>query len=530
MKKHIGEIQGVGTQVVIPGCKNEKGEEYKVINDVPIKELTTEQLTKIKSLYSSAKIFEVKSPNWNLYTSTPLSEQINITQLVDTSKLKKYGEEFCGSHEMHGSKTGMNFFINPNKNMWHCFRHNSGGDALSYLAIKEGICSCEDFAAGGVRLRGENFMKTIERAKELGLIELPKTEDIRINNLLGSTISQDRLRIITDEELSNLELEDIEWIIKDLIPRGGLVLIAGKSKTLKSFITTLMGFCVSYGLKFLGEYETSEGKWLYIDEENPKMMTKGRNELIRNGLNIPPTKEFGYILHGNIKVDKQGEVTKLIRFIEEFKPEVVVLDSLIRFLSASTDENSSTDISNIFTTLRQISIDYDVAFVIIHHMGKAGDKKGIDKVRGSTDIVNAVDCVLLFDRENTQSPYIDVSQEKNRFDREIEPFTIETIQDKDKKALFFKISKKEKPKDRATSAAELILEWLESKDWGGEKKEFETKEVLEKFEKKFDNKDEKNRKIVQAGLKKLVTDSKIDRMAKGKYEFIQAIDLDSDEE
>jgi len=111
MKKHIGELQAQGTQVVLPGSKNTNGEEYKIYKDVPIATLTEEKLNIIKQRYTNngdtaaveGRTFIVQSPNWSVYSKTPLCDKLPITSLVDMSKLKSYKDEFFGSHEIHGS-------------------------------------------------------------------------------------------------------------------------------------------------------------------------------------------------------------------------------------------------------------------------------------------------------------------------------------------------------------------------------------------------------------------------------------------
>lgn len=56
--------------------------------------------------------------------------------------------EIQGEHPIHGSETGQNYCINPVKNTWHCFRHETGGGPIEFLAVKEGIIRCEDAKPG----------------------------------------------------------------------------------------------------------------------------------------------------------------------------------------------------------------------------------------------------------------------------------------------------------------------------------------------------------------------------------------------
>jgi len=527
MKKHIGELQAQGTQVVLPGSKNTNGEEYKIYKDVPIATLTEEKLNIIKQRYTNngdtaaveGRTFIVQSPNWSVYSKTPLCDKLPITSLVDMSKLKSYKDEFFGSHEIHGSTTGMNFFVNPTKNLWHCYRCNGGGDSLSYLAVKEGICQCSDFTPNGKKLRGDDFKRTIKIAKEKYNINFG---DTAINeSILNPQLNQ--LKIITDAELSSMEFGETECIVQDLAPKESLVLVVGKTRSMKSFFTTSMGFSACWGKPFLNRFITEQSRWLYIDEENPKRITKFRNSLIRKGLEIPPTEDFGYLLHSGLKLTKESDVLLLKKFIQDFNADVVVLDSLIRFLT-NTDENTAMDMSSVFTTLRQISSELNVTFIIIHHMNKTPDRQGIDRVRGSSDIVNAVDVVLLFDRENADSPFIKITMEKNRFDREIGPFIVQLESNNEENSLSFSITNDiVAVNNRYTRAANEIFMWLSNREWENPTiRTFTTSELRDIFEGRFNENAETNRKIIQGALRTLITASKIERVDTGEYRLLVA--------
>src|SRR5262249_37660321 len=63
---------------------------------------------------------------------------------------KKSATEQAGAHPAHGSSTGDNFSVNLDKGLWHCFRHTTGGDALSLIAVCEGLVACEAAKPGAL--------------------------------------------------------------------------------------------------------------------------------------------------------------------------------------------------------------------------------------------------------------------------------------------------------------------------------------------------------------------------------------------
>jgi hypothetical protein len=62
----------------------------------------------------------------------------------------KSATEVCGSHPVHGSDTGTNVSINSAAQVWHCFRHSSGGGPVEFVAVCEGLLPCEQAKPGGL--------------------------------------------------------------------------------------------------------------------------------------------------------------------------------------------------------------------------------------------------------------------------------------------------------------------------------------------------------------------------------------------
>jgi hypothetical protein len=82
-----------------------------------------------------------------------------IAEHYGTALDAKSKTELAGAHPQHGSSTGDNFNVNVAKGLWHCWRHATGGDALSLIAVCEGLVSCEDMRAGA--LKGKTFTQVV---------------------------------------------------------------------------------------------------------------------------------------------------------------------------------------------------------------------------------------------------------------------------------------------------------------------------------------------------------------------------------
>lgn len=137
---------------------------YEPLNDNPpreIEDLETTFYTILKK-YGFTKTEEETQNQLDNYS-------FQLSKIIDLTNFTKNGFEYQGAHPLHGSSTEKNFCVNVKNNTWYCFRHNSGGGALQYLAMKEGIIDCEKIKKGA--LKGKKFRAALRIAVSQGLID-----------------------------------------------------------------------------------------------------------------------------------------------------------------------------------------------------------------------------------------------------------------------------------------------------------------------------------------------------------------------
>ena len=103
-------------------------------------------------------LLDLPTPARATHAGTAIAGQpdlLAISEHYGTSFERKSQTELAGAHPQHGSSTGDNFNVNVQKGLWHCWRHGTGGDALSLIAVCEGLLPCEDARAGA--LHGDLF-------------------------------------------------------------------------------------------------------------------------------------------------------------------------------------------------------------------------------------------------------------------------------------------------------------------------------------------------------------------------------------
>lgn len=161
-----------------PGSIHPSGRQYTIVRDAPIqvynplavKVALRTVLPKPKPLPIVVDLSDYE-PGGTKCPDLPDLSHIRITDVCFIPDGKARGAEIQGSNPHHGSNTGANFAINTRKDVWRCFRDtcNSGGGPLEWVAVEEGIISCQD--AGPGCLRGEKFTKVVAALKRRGLIQ-----------------------------------------------------------------------------------------------------------------------------------------------------------------------------------------------------------------------------------------------------------------------------------------------------------------------------------------------------------------------
>lgn len=180
---HLGELQCTGQYVVCPPSIHPNGKNYQNINPgVEILDISQEEvLSPFRGVCRLSD--ELVQPKINWVPSGLQDDPFAKVRVEDVWRAKvndvRGNQLFC-TNPMHGSDTGHNLVINPGKNVWKCWRCNSGGGAAMAVAVRYGVIDCSDARRGA--LRGEKYKETLRIAREKGIIDEPQqqiTKDIR---------------------------------------------------------------------------------------------------------------------------------------------------------------------------------------------------------------------------------------------------------------------------------------------------------------------------------------------------------------
>ncbi|MFA5021537.1 MAG: AAA family ATPase [Patescibacteria group bacterium] len=264
------------------------------------------------------------------------------------------------------------------------------------------------------------------------------------------------LHTIAVAKLLRKNLKAPKWLIKDLIPAQGITILSGHPGNFKTWILIEIAKSVSLGEKLFDQFDCLKGKVLIIDEENNLSFMKERFKLVNmtNKGVIHISSKHGF------RIDKLEDEEDLLRFIKAKKIRLVCIDSFVRI--HGKDENIAGQVSDVFSLFNKIT-NLGVTVIITHHLRK-GNERGQSNInlRGSSDILAAVDCHLMVAARNKKT-IIEVTQGKLRIAEEMDTFQLK-IDKSDKSVKFSYAGTTKQEEDKNDMAWTKIIE--EIKDNG----------------------------------------------------------------
>lgn len=238
--KHHGEVQFTGSQCLGPNSRHPNGELYEVENDAAIAKISKKQL-----LTSIAPFIQQEKPS-----KCDSGIDFDIMEVAKSLKgMDEKGGEIVGAHPIHGSEGGENFHIDPEKNVWHCFRCNTGGDAFTLIAMLEGLIQCKDCKPGA--LSDKTLFKKVKQIaiNKYGYsddsqfhapkLTEPETEMLKDKNLLYNILTEIAEEGVEGEELAELTLimKICLRLVKNSEPTSSNILVSDKTGGGKDHLT-----------------------------------------------------------------------------------------------------------------------------------------------------------------------------------------------------------------------------------------------------------------------------------------------------
>ncbi len=249
-----------------------------------------------------------------------------------------------------------------------------------------------------------------------------------------SNISQDNenknnINLYSLDELLAKDFPPTEWIVDGLIPEQAIVLLSAHPASFKTWLALDLSLKVATGEKFLNRFNTNKTGVLIMDAESGDRQLQKHFKILGASSDLP----IYYQICNRKRIDKKFATDLLVKCLEK-NIKLVIFDSLTRFHDAN--ENDSREMSGVFESFTTLK-NHGVTCLVICHSRKSGIgdlnkqpnyRSQAESIRGSSDILAACDMHLAINRKDNSNTII-VSQTKNRFDTEINPFTARFVKD-----------------------------------------------------------------------------------------------------
>jgi len=223
------------------------------------------------------------------------------------------------------------------------------------------------------------------------------------------------------------------WQVQDLWARGDIVILAAPPGWGKSYLALDAAVSLAVGRPLWGGFVVpAPGRVAYLDAEMTRPRFQRRLNRLLEGAKVTPNRleERACVWSENgFRLDEEEGYKKALRRLLPFAMEhgqldLVILDTLRRFLAG--DESDSGSISRFFDAIHQLRSDLGgPTFLLPHHVRKASKLDGpdpADRLRGSSDLRGAPDCVLIVDAKADGGRFT-LLNPKSR-ERELDPFII----------------------------------------------------------------------------------------------------------
>jgi RecA-family ATPase len=275
-------------------------------------------------------------------------------------------------------------------------------------------------------------------------------------------------------DLKIKDLPKVEYLINGLIPMGLSYFFGSQGSFKTNFL--LWATIESQNVDKIFGLDCKPFKTLWIDEENREIGMKDKISKISNGFDISE-EELNKILRINTSEEfdilNDSKIKDLCKDIEEFKPNLIVIDSLSMVFNL--DDRDPTNTKNIYRKLRPIIEKYNVAVVIIHHAIKKNflkSKQDIYDMAGSKDLARMADAVVMLCK--TDDEQFLIKHVKARYGKEEDGINFIISGDEHELNVFYEGKAAQVIKSKIEDCEHDIMDWAKDKDG----KTFKRKDIL----------------------------------------------------
>lgn len=178
---------------------------------------------------------------------------------------------------------------------------------------------------------------------------------------------------------------EYDWLIKGLVERNGVFILAAEKQAGKSFVVMDMGMKIARGLQY-GDRITRKGIVLHIACEDGKGVQM-RAEGYRQANGISPDMDVPYIvMDRDFTLMDDKVIDRLIEAVKEWEGyydmpvELIIIDTL-SVATEGLNEIDGAEVGKVLARVNRLKDQTGAAICLVHHMNASGGR-----VRGHTSI------------------------------------------------------------------------------------------------------------------------------------------------
>jgi len=212
-------------------------------------------------------------------------------------------------------------------------------------------------------------------------------------------------------------------LVHGLIHQGSKTILAGGSKTFKTWNLTDLGLAVATGEPWLS-FKTTKGRVLFVNFEIPEIFFQDRVAAVtkEKGIILAPGQFELWNLRG-FSASYHVLIPKIIERAKDSGYVLIILDPIYK-LYGNTDENSAGGVALLMNSLESLTVETGatVAFGAHYAKGNAANKETIDRVSGSGVFARDPDSLINFTRHEKEDAFTVEAALRNF--KPVEPFVV----------------------------------------------------------------------------------------------------------
>jgi hypothetical protein len=203
------------------------------------------------------------------------------------------------------------------------------------------------------------------------------------------------------------EIQPPPEIVKGILHKGLKMVVGGSSKARKSWLLLDLAIAVSAGACWLGKFQTTMVKVLYVNFELPAWAIQKRLREIAKARGILIAADTLTIWNLRGYAAPYDQLLPLI--IARANGQgfgLIILDPSYKLLG-DADENSASDIAKLLNEIEKVTVQTNAAVAFSAHFakGNAGQKEAIDRISGSGVFARDPDSILVLTAHESDDAY-----------------------------------------------------------------------------------------------------------------------------